>query len=65
MPLTISSSETTVKWSITSLHNSKVIEPNSTPPAVPSDSVGFEGRSNCLLALIDSYMTQELIGDTP
>ena len=39
------------------------MDPSSTPPAVPSDNVSFDGRSSILPALRDSYITQEFFGE--
>ena len=41
------------------------MEFSSTPPAVPSDNVGFDGRSRILPACKDSYITQEFFGEQP
>lgn len=41
------------------------MEPDSTPPAVPSDSVGCDCKSVIWPFLIDSCITQEFIGETP
>ena len=41
------------------------LEPISTPPAVPSERVSFDGKSNCLPAFKDSYITHEFSGETP
>ena len=42
-----------------------MIDPISTPPAVPSDKVGSEDSSSCLPFFMDSYITQEFLGETP
>ena len=63
MASAISSSETSTDVSMTSRQSPKVIDPASTPPAVPSESVGFEGKSSSSPALSDSCMTQEFAGE--
>ena len=50
----ISDSVTLTQRSTTVLHNSKVTAPGSTPPAVPSDSVGTVSYTHLTLPTLYS-----------